>query len=382
MKVVLAPDSFKESMSAAQAAAAMARGVRAVWPDAECVEVPMADGGEGTVEALVAGLGGEIVVAEVTGPLGVPVRASYGWIEADGLAVMEVAAAVGIGLVPPAERDIARASSHGVGQLILDALDHGARRFIIGIGGTVTNDAGAGMLQALGVGLSDAGGRPVERGPLGLEALLTSDFTGLDPRLASAELVIASDVTNPLLGERGASAVFGPQKGATPDQVPRLDAALARLADHLDAHAGADIRHAPGAGAAGGLGAAFLSIGAGMRQGVEVVTQAARLEAALQGADLCFTGEGSVDAQTAHGKTPLGVAQVAGRQGVPVVLLAGRIGPGADELLSLGVAAILPINQALTSVEEALADGPHSLEVATASAVRLLDVGTRLAGSN
>ena len=380
MKVVLAPDSFKESMSAAEAAAAMARGVLAVWQDAECVEVPMADGGEGTVEALVAGLGGDIVVAEVTGPLGPPVRASYGWIEADGLAVLEVAAAVGIGLVPPAERDIARATTYGVGQLIIDALDRGARRFIIGIGGTVTNDGGAGMLQALGVTLAGPGGEPVERGPLGLESLVTSDFSGLDPRLLGAELVIASDVTNPLLGERGASAVFGPQKGATPELIPRLDAALAVLADHLDAHVGADVRHAPGAGAAGGLGAALLALGADMRRGVEVVTDAARLESALAGADLCFTGEGSVDAQTAHGKTPLGVAEVARRQGVPVVVFAGRIGPGAEELLEHGVAAILPINQALTSVEDALAAGPRSLELATASAVRLLAVGLSLAG--
>ncbi|NTW41692.1 MAG: glycerate kinase, partial [Cellulomonadaceae bacterium] len=272
MRVVLAPDSFKESMSAATAVDAMRRGVLSVMPDAQCLGVPLADGGEGTVDALVAALGGAVVTTTVTGPLGTAVEARYGWVEAERFAVVEVAAAVGIDLVPLGERDIWRAGSRGVGELLLHALDQGARRVVVGLGGTVTNDGGAGMLQALGARLLDGVGADVPPGPAGLEALHSVDASGLDPRLAPLDVLLACDVTNPLLGPSGASAVFGPQKGAAPQDVARLDAALAVLAAHLGRLAGHDVASIPGAGAAGGIGAALLACThARLRPGIEVV---------------------------------------------------------------------------------------------------------------
>lgn len=377
MKIVLAPDAFKESMTARAAAAAMERGVRSVLPSAECVLVPMADGGEGTVDALVSALGGELVSARVTGPTGAPVEAAYGWVEAERLAVVEVAAAVGIGLVPAAERDPWRAGSAGVGELVRDALDRGARRLVVGLGGTVTNDGGAGMLQALGLRLLDAHGADLPAGPGALERLVRIDASGLDPRLARTDVQLASDVTNPLLGPDGASTVFGPQKGASPALVPRLDAALTVLAGHLAALAGRDVALVPGAGAAGGLGAAFLAVcDAQVRSGIEVVMAAARLEEALAGADIVFTGEGSVDAQTARGKAPFGVAQAARRAGVPVVVFAGRVEDGAEVLYEHGVHALVPIARGASDLASALRDGSANLEAAVATTCRLVLLGS------
>lgn len=376
MRVVLAPDSFKESMSAATAVDAMRRGVLSVMPDAQCLGVPLADGGEGTVDALVAALGGAVVTTTVTGPLGTAVEARYGWVEAERLAVVEVAAAVGIDLVPLGERDIWRAGSRGVGELLLHALDRGARRVVTGLGGTVTNDGGAGMLRALGARLLDGVGADVPPGPAGLEVLHSVDASGLDPRLASLDVLLACDVTNPLLGPSGASAVFGPQKGAAPQDVARLDAALAALAPHLGRLAGHDVASIPGAGAAGGIGAALLACThATLRPGIEVVMDAAHLDDALVGADLVLTGEGAVDAQTLRGKTPFGVARAAHRAGVPVVVLTGRIGAGAEELLDHGVVAIVPIGRGAGDLATALAAGPADLEAATATTCRLLMLG-------
>jgi glycerate 2-kinase len=379
MRFLLAPDSFKESMSAADAAHAMERGVLRVMPDAVCVRLPVADGGEGTVEALAAALDGELVTARVTGPLGEPVDARYGWVADRRTAVIEVAAAVGIDLVAPGRRDPLRASSIGAGQLIRDALDRGARRLVIGLGGTVTNDGGAGMLTALGARLLDAEGIDVAPVPASLERLHTIDCTGLDPRLPDLDVQIACDVTNPLLGPDGASAVFGPQKGATPTMVAQLDAALAVLAGHLAVVAGRDVASTAGAGAAGGLGAALMAAipSARMRSGVQVVLDAAGFDDALKGADVVLTGEGSVDAQTVHGKTPFGVAQAARRARVPVVVLAGRIGPGAENLLDHGVDALVPITTGVTDLPTALTQGPANLEVATSMVCRLLLLGSR-----
>lgn len=377
MKIVLAPDSFKESMTAAEAAEAMRRGVRAVLPDAVCAAVPMADGGEGTVDALVAALGGQAVTARVTGPLGEPVDAVYGWVAAEHLAVIEVAAAAGIDLVPTGRRDLARADSGGVGELIRHALDHGATRLIVGLGGTGTNDGGAGLLRALGARLLDTEGASIGPGPAGLQHLDRVDAAGLDPRLRDVDVLIASDVTNPLLGPEGATAVFGPQKGATPDQLGRFDRALGRLAPHLAGLAGTDVATRPGAGAAGGLGAALLACTpARIEPGIEVVMAAAHLHEALADADLVLTGEGGVDAQTVQGKTPFGVARAAQRAGVPVVVLAGRVGPGAELLHEHGVHAVVPITRGATTLADALADGPANLEAATATTMRLLTLGS------
>ncbi|PKQ23757.1 MAG: glycerate kinase [Actinobacteria bacterium HGW-Actinobacteria-5] len=375
MKVVLAPDSFKESMSAAQAVAAMARGVRTVLPDAECVEVPMADGGEGTADALVAALGGQWRTVASTDALGRPIEAAYGL--SGGLAVVEVAAAVGIGLVAPAERDVARSSSLGVADLIRDALGAGATRLVVGLGGSATTDGGAGLLAGLGVRWLDADGNALSPTPAGLAALDHADVSGLDPRLAAVAIELACDVTNPLLGTEGAAAVFGPQKGATPGQVPVLDATLARIADALVAAGLPDVRDLPGSGAAGGLGAAFLALGARMRRGVEVVAEAAHLEEAVAGADLVLTGEGSLDRQTLSGKTPAGVADVAARHGVPVIAFAGRLGEGSEELLGRGFAAVVSITTGPCDLATALAQGPANLERAVATALRLTQVNAR-----
>jgi glycerate kinase len=365
MRIVLAPDSFKESMTAPQAAAAMARGIRLAAPDAECTMIPMADGGEGTTDTLIAALGGVRRDVTAKDPLGRPVVAGYG-LTADGLAVMEVAAAVGIGLVAPCERDVMRSDSRGVADLVLDALDAGADRLLVGLGGSATTDGGAGLLAGLGVRLLDAAGGEVAPSPVGLARLVRVDVSGIEPRLSMLRIDLASDVTNPLLGPLGSAAIFGPQKGATPAQVPVLDAALARLADALVQAGLPDVRNMPGAGAAGGLGMAFLSLGALLRPGVEVVAEAAGLDDAIAGADLVLTGEGALDAQTAAGKTPAGVLAVAARHGVPVIAFAGRLGTG---IADLGFAACVAIVAEPVDLATALREGPANLERAVADAV-------------
>ena len=370
MKVVLAPDSFKESMSAAQAAAAMARGVRQVLPDAECVEVPMADGGEGTTEALVDALGGDWRDVATVDALGRPITARYGLL-AGALAVIEVAAAVGIGLIAPAERDVLHATSTGVADLIRDALDAGATRLIVGLGGSATTDGGAGLLAGLGAVWRSADGSELAPTPSALTALDRVDLGGLDRRLAGVEIELACDVTNPLLGPSGAAAVFGPQKGTTPDQVPVLDGVLARITDALAAAGTPDVRDLPGAGAAGGLGAALMAVGGRRRRGVEVVAEAAGLAARLAGADLVLTGEGSIDSQTLAGKTPAGVAEAAAVHGVPVIAFAGRLGDDADVLVGNGFAAVVPITPGPCDLATALAQGADNLQRAVATALRL-----------
>ncbi|TFC58669.1 MULTISPECIES: glycerate kinase [unclassified Cryobacterium] len=373
MKFVLAPDSFKESMTAPEAVAAMRRGVLSVFPDADCVAAPMADGGEGTTEALTDALDGVLVSAPVHDALGRSVRARYGYVGSEHLAIIEIAAAAGIDLVAVADRDPKITSSYGVGELIRHALDRGATRFIVGLGGSVTNDGGAGMLEALGARLLDEAGADLPRGGAALARLHRIDLSAVDPRLAGSTFQIASDVTNPLLGAAGASAVFGPQKGADPATVHQLDAALGVYATVIVALTGTDVSNQPGAGAAGGLGAAFLAFfPAELRRGVDVVMDAVHLADRIAGADFVFTGEGSLDAQTLSGKTPLGVAEAAGVHGVPVVAFAGRIGPGAEVLYDHGFAALVPILPGVSDLPSALADGAANLERAVATVCRLL----------
>lgn len=378
MKFVLAPDSFKESLTAAEAVAAMRRGVLAVFPDAECVGVPMADGGEGTTEALTDALDGVVLSAPVHDALGRPIQARYGYVDTEQLAIIEIAAAAGIDLVAAAERDPSIASSYGVGELISHALDRGATRFIVGLGGSVTNDGGAGMLQALGAHVLDAHGDELPRGGAALARLHRLDLAALDPRLAGITVQLASDVANPLLGATGASAVFGPQKGADPATVRELDAALGVYAAVIEALTGTDVAARAGAGAAGGLGAAFLAFfAAEMSRGVDVVMDAVHLADHIRGADFVFTGEGSIDAQTLHGKTALGVAEAAAGHGVPVIAFAGRIGPGAEALYDHGFAALVPIVHGVSDLPGALADGAANLERAVATTCRLLALGRR-----
>lgn len=376
MKIVLAPDSFKESMTAAQAVAAMERGVRRVHPDATCVRVPMADGGEGTAQAVVDALGGELRTVDALDALGRPVRATYGLVAAPGgtdggasIAVVEVAAAIGLARIDPAEREPLAATSAGAGLLLLDALDQGAGRVVVGLGGTATNDGGAGLLRALGAVLRDAEGRAlVAHGAPALAAVTSVDLAGLDARLAGLDLLVACDVTSPLLGPAGATAVFGPQKGVDAVRAPVLEAGLARLASALHAAVGHDVAAVPGAGAGGGLGAALLALGGRLVPGVELVARAVGLAECLVGADLVLTGEGAVDAQTARGKTPAGVAGLAAAAGVPVIAFAGRVLDPAP-LLELGVLDVVEITPPGMPRAEALARGAEHLERAVAAAL-------------
>ncbi|MGA5536528.1 glycerate kinase [Mycolicibacterium nivoides] len=378
MKIVLAPDSFKESMTASQAVAALREGVRSVLPDAECIGVPMADGGEGTVDAVVDALGGDRVTVEVSDPLGRPARATYGYLAEHRLAVIEMASASGLELVAPADRDILRASTFGVGQLIISALDRGATELLIGIGGSATNDGGAGMLTALGVSFTDADGAALPPGGAALARLQHIDVSGIDPRLADVRVRIASDVTAPLLGTGGASAVFGPQKGAAPDDVEVLETALARLVEVTGTALGHARPDRPGAGAAGGLGFGLLEfLAADCAPGVELIAQTVGLEQSLTGADWVFTGEGSVDAQTMLGKTPFGVAQLAARTGARVAIFAGRVAPDADILLDNGVDKLVAITAPGTPLDQALRDGPAALTRAAAEVCRTIQRGTR-----
>lgn len=362
MKIVIAPDSFKDSLDAAGVARAIGTGLAEVWPDVELVECPMADGGEGTMEAILAASQGELRRQRVRGPLGAPVEAGWGWLASSRTAIIEMAQASGLQLVPTGQRDACRSSTWGTGELIAAALAAGATRIVLAIGGSATNDGGSGMLRALGLRLLDANGQPLAEGGQALAGLAHIDTRDLDPRLAEVQVEVAADVDNPLCGPHGASAIFGPQKGASPEQVQALDQALGHFADHCAQLLGEDVRDFPGCGAAGGMGfAAKAFMGARFRPGVEVVADLAGLDALVQGADLVITGEGRFDAQTLRGKTPMGVARVAKRHGVPVVVLAGTLGEGYQQLYAHGIDAAF-----------ALASGPMTLERACAEAGVLL----------
>ncbi|MFS8524938.1 MAG: glycerate kinase [Limnochordales bacterium] len=407
MRIVIAPDSFKGSLSAADAAAALARGMAAVFPRARIMLKPVADGGEGTVEALVTATGGRFVDTEATGPDGRPVRARWG-ILGDGVtAVVEVAAASGLVLVPRGRRNPLTATSRGTGELIRAALDAGCRRIIVGLGGSATNDGGAGMARALGARFLDAAGRELPPGGAALSGLDRIDVSGLDPRLAETEIIGATDVTSPLLGPAGASAVFGPQKGASPEDVLRLEAALTRYADVLEKQlredwplpvkgliaadspepeqsktaAGPDLRHVPGAGAAGGLGVGLMAFcGATLRPGAPVVFEAIGLEADIKHASLVITGEGKLDGQTAFGKAPMAVAQLAKKHGKPVVAVAGTLGGDVERLHELGIDAVMATAPGPIPWKTSLQQAPRLLEETGRRLARLLRVGMILQG--
>ena len=377
MKIVIAPDSFKESLSALQVADAIEAGMREIWPDATYVKVPVADGGEGTVQAMIDATGGRRVAVRVTGPLGQAVDAFYG-VTGD-LAVIEMAAASGLEGVPPDLRDPRTATSRGTGELICAALDAGARRIVLGVGGSATNDGGAGMLQALGVRLLDADGKDIGPGGAELARLDRIDASGLDPRVRATEFRIACDVDNPLTGPRGASAVFGPQKGATPAMVAQLDAALAHYADVIRRDLGQDIAQSPGAGAGGGIAAAMVVFLEGrLKPGIEIVLDAVGLDAAVCDADLVVTGEGRIDGQTVHGKTPMGVANVARRHGKPVVAIGGSLAVDADAVHAHGIEVVVAAVARPCSVAEALAAGADNLRRAARNLAAALALGGRL----
>lgn len=370
---VLAPDSFKESMTAKEVCIAMEKGLRKVYPDAEYIHVPMADGGEGTVQSLVDASGGQIFSKEVIGPLGHPVAAKYG-ILGDGVtAAIEMASASGIHLVDKDDRNPLITTTYGTGELIKECLDRGIRSIIIGIGGSATNDGGTGMAEALGARFLDESGNPLPRGGGSLDRLASIDISSLDERLQQVQLIVACDVTNPLCGERGASVVFGPQKGATPDLVLQLDANLAHYADIVERQLGKDVRDLPGAGAAGGLGAGLMIFTqAVLQRGIEIVIQYTGLTAKLADADMVFTGEGGIDFQTKFGKTPYGVARTAKASGKKVIALAGYIGEGIDTLYEEGIDAVFGIVPGAAELDKLLKEGPTNVERTCENIARVL----------
>jgi glycerate 2-kinase len=372
MKIVIAPDSFKESMSAMEAARAIEKGFKKVLPDAEYVKVPMADGGEGTVRSLVDATGGEIRKETVTGPLGTAVEAFYGITGDRKTAVIEMAAASGIHLVPKEKRNPLVTTTKGTGELIRAALDQGVKRIVIGIGGSATNDGGAGMAQALGARLLDKDGNPLGFGGGELSKLDSIDLSQ-DPRLKEVHIEVACDVDHPLTGERGASAVFGPQKGATPEMVAILDANLARFAQVVKETLGIDVDPIPGAGAAGGLGAGMIAfLGASLKRGVDVVAEAVQLDKHMAQASLVITGEGKIDGQTIHGKTPVGVAKRAKKYGVPVIGIAGMLGEDCDAVYRHGIDALFSIVPGTVSLETALLNGEKYTEQLAGNLARMI----------
>jgi glycerate kinase len=379
MKIVIAPDSFKESLTAMAVANEIEAGFREIFPDAEYCKLPVADGGEGTVQAMIDASGGKLVSLEVTGPLGEPVSAFYGLMGDGHTAVIEMAAASGLELVAPAQRNPLRTTSYGTGQLILHALNSGARRFVLGVGGSATNDGGAGMLQALGGKLFDATGADLAAGGGALNMLDRIDFSGLDVRIKDSVFEVACDVSNPLVGPQGASAIFGPQKGATPEMVARLDDNLRHYAAIIARDVGADVAEVPGAGAGGGIGAAMMAfLGGRLRPGSEIVTAAVGLDAAVADADLVITGEGRIDGQTIHGKTPVGVARVAQRHGKPVIAIAGSLAAGAAVVHAHGIDAVFAAVSRPCTVEEALAAAAVNVRSAARNIAATLRLGASL----
>ncbi|EMM3427434.1 glycerate kinase [Klebsiella aerogenes] len=376
MKIVIAPDSYKESLSALDVATAIETGFREIYPHAEYVKVPVADGGEGTVEAMVAATQGHIVQVSVTGPLGEPVNAFYGLSGDMRCAYIEMAAASGLESVPPTRRNPLQTTSWGTGELIRHALDAGVSQIIIGIGGSATNDGGAGMAQALGAKLLSAGQQQIAPGGGALETLARIDLSELDPRLADCRIDVACDVTNPLTGPQGASAVFGPQKGATAAMIERLDRGLQHFAQIIDRDLDIDVLNLEGGGAAGGMGAALYAFcGANLRPGIEIVTDALGLAELVADADLVITGEGRIDSQTIHGKVPVGVAKVAKRFNVPVIGIAGSLTADVGVVHQHGLDAVFSVLYSVCTLDEALANAAANVRMTARNVAAVLDMG-------
>ena len=359
----------------------MRSGVLRVVPDAETVIVPVADGGDGTLETLVEGSGGEIKSAEVHGPLGERIEALWGAMGDGVTAMIEMARTSGLALVPLNSRDPLHSTTYGLGEAILAALDEGFRQFIVGIGGSATNDAGAGMAQALGVRLLDSDGSELGHGGAPLTNLDRIDISGIDPRVNESSFAVACDVTNPLTGPEGASAVYGPQKGATPEMVERLDKALSHLAEVVRRDLQVDVEHVQGAGAAGGLGGGMLAfLNADLRPGVDIVMDAVGIDEALEGADLVLVGEGEVDFQTVYNKAPIGVAKRASRLDIPVVAISGGLGEGYKTVHDHGIDAAVAIPSAPMNLDESSERASELIANAAEQVMRLIRVGARVSG--
>ncbi|WP_318465682.1 glycerate kinase [Photobacterium leiognathi] len=364
MKIIIAPDSYKESLTAMEVATAIENGFRQVIPNAEYIKLPMADGGEGTVQSLVDASNGTIIERSVTGPLGEQVNGFFGLMGDGKTAIIEMAAASGLHLVSPEQRNPMLTTSFGTGELILAALDKGVEHIIVGIGGSATNDGGIGMAQALGVRFLDENNKQISYSGGALDRLHRIDINNIDPRLASVKLEVACDVDNPLCGEKGASQVFGPQKGATPEMVTQLDNNLAHYAEIIKRDLGKNVKDMAGAGAAGGMGAALLGLfNAQLRPGIEIVMDAVNLADVLQDADLVITGEGRIDSQTIHGKTPIGVARAAKRFNKPVIGIAGCLSYDCNVVHEHGIDAVFSVVPRSVSLAEALAEAAINVEL-------------------
>ena len=376
MKILLAPDSFKGSLSAEQVCAALRAGVKRVLPDANCVALPLADGGEGTTAALVAASGGRLLHRWVSGPLpgGAKVQACFGLLAGGHTAVIEMAAASGLPLLPPDQRDPRHTTTYGTGELVAAALASGARHLIIGVGGSASHDLGTGLAQALGVRFRRADGSLIEAVMTGaaLAEVASVDLEGLLPALAGCSIALAADVDNPLLGPHGAAAVYGPQKGATAAIVAELEAGTAAAIGPIEAACGRSLRQLPGAGAAGGLGAALIGLlGATPGSGIDLVLEACAFETHLAGASLVLSGEGRLDGQTLRGKTIAAVARRCRQAGVPLVVIAGALGEGTEALYALGVTSMVSLVPGPMTLEAAIAASPALIADAAERVVRL-----------
>lgn len=373
--IVLAPDSFKESMTAKEACVAMERGIKKVNSNIQCIHVPMADGGEGTMQSLIDATGGEVYSLEVVGPLGNKVKAEYGILGNGEIGVLEMASASGIHLVSLEERNPLITTTYGTGELIKACLDRGVKKLLIGIGGSATNDGGVGVIQALGGRLLDKEGNELGFGGGELEKLDRIDLTNFDRRLKDVVIEVACDVSNPLCGENGASYIFGPQKGASVEMIKILDNNLKHYAKVIKEQFGKDVLEIAGAGAAGGLGAGLMVfLNGNLKKGIEIVIEYSGLEKKVKNCDMVWTGEGSIDFQTQYGKTPLGVATVAKKYNKPVVALAGRVGDDIDILYEKGIDSIFGIMRGVTTIDEALKNGKENIERTSENIARLMEM--------
>lgn len=373
MKIIIAPDSFKESLTSHEVACAIEFGFKEVFPNAEFIKLPIADGGEGTVEALISATKGNIVTTNVIGPLGNKIKSFYGVCGDGKTVVIEMAASSGLDLVPTKMRNPLLTTSYGTGELIKIALDAGYRKFIIGIGGSSTNDAGAGMLQALGVKLLDTNGNEISYGGGSLTFLEKIDISALDPRILESNIEVACDVNNPLTGPNGASAIFGPQKGATPQMVQILDDCLIHFAKIAKRDLGKEIDKQAGAGAAGGMGAALQAFfSAKLLPGVEIIIEQTKFKDLLADANLVITGEGKIDAQSIFGKAPIGIAKVAKENGIPVIAIAGSLGSGANDVRNYGINAVFSVVNTPCTLEKALTNAQENVQITAKNIAEVL----------
>jgi glycerate kinase len=379
LKVVAAPQTFKGSISALNAAEAISIGVKNIYPSAEVFLCPVADGGDGTLETLVEVSNGNIVECVVEGPTGTPVEAQWGAMGDEQTAVIEMARTSGLALLDLNERDPLNASTYGLGEAILSALDQNYRKFIIGIGGSATNDGGAGMAQAVGISLKDEFGKEIPRGGAALSKLHSIDTAGIDPRIKQSEFMVACDVNNPLTGPEGASAVYGPQKGATPEMITQLDEALKNFAETILRDLGEEVEHISGAGAAGGLGAGMMAfMGGTLKPGVDIVLDTVGLADKLKGTDIVITGEGGIDFQTVYDKAPIGVAKLAKNLGIPTIALAGLVGKDFQVVHKDGIESVFSIVNGPMTLENASSNAHRLIVESTEQVMRLLRVGTTL----